>query len=399
MKDLSKRFLGDESAAIRLGEIAKQKQALGERVVSFALGEPLEPTPMQAIKAGVQALEQGKTKYTPTQGVQPLRQKICDWTKICTGVVYEPHQIVVGNGAKHSIFNAVLAVVSEGEEVIIPAPYWVSYPNIVLAAGAEPVFVDTSKTGFKMTAESLHKEITKRTKMVVINTPNNPSGVVYTQKELQELAEIIIEHDLYVLADEIYGGFVYEGKYTSVASIEGLKDRTILIGGMSKDFAMTGLRIGWSASNPQIATACTVMQSHTASCPCSVSQEAAFGTLSDTKQASAFVENTRLQYDERRLLLMESLDKLGMEYVIPKGAFYILVSIKQFVGQKAFGVEIDSADTFANLLLEKAGVVVVPCEPFGIDNYIRLSCTIGKKDIIEGVKQLEKFLSELETVV
>lgn len=399
MKDLSERVLADESATVKLGNLAKLRRATGEKIVSFALGEPSDNTPQFALNAAKDAIDGQHTKYTFTQGTIEVRQAVSQWMKDCYGLDYDFGYIVISNGAKHSIFNAILSIVDIDEEVIIPSPYWVSYPNIVSAAGAKPIIVDTSKTGFKLTAESLENTITKRTKLVIINTPNNPSGVVYSKFELEELAKIIIEYDLYVLADEIYGNFVYDGVHTSVAGIAGLKERTILVGGMSKDFAMTGLRIGWSLANAEITKACTVMQSHTTSCANSIAQETTRAVLCDTKKAKDYIASMLKQYDEHRLLMMEGLDKLSMEYVMPKGAFYVLCSIKQFVGQIAYDEEIDTAATFANLLLDKVGLVVVPCESSGIENYIRLSYTCSKRDIIDGIKKMETFINEIEMKV
>jgi len=392
MKDLSERILCEESASIKLSETARLKRESGHKVISFALGEPIEDAPSVALDAAKIAIDNKQTKYTVTQGAVQSREAICKWIEFCTGLKYTADQIVISNGAKHSIFNTVLSIVDIGDEVIIPSPYWLSYPHIVKAAGGEPIIVDTSKTGFKLTAGALEREIGKKTKLVIINTPNNPSGVVYSKKELEELAEIIIEEDLYVLADEIYSNFVYDGKHHSVATIDGLRERTVLIGGMSKDFAMTGIRIGWSASNLEIAKAATIMQSHTTSCANSIAQEMTRAVLQDPSNAALFLKGLQKDYDEHRLLLMDGLDKMSMDYVIPKGALYILVSIKQFLDASIHGTVIDGTDTFVKLLLDIAGIVVVPCEPFGIDNYIRLSYTISKKDIVEGLKRLEKFV-------
>ncbi|MCH5163146.1 MAG: pyridoxal phosphate-dependent aminotransferase [Clostridiales bacterium] len=386
------------SLTLEITARAKKMKADGIKVVSFAAGEPDFNTPEYIIEAGHKALELGMTKYTPAGGIIELREAICQKLKSDNALDYKPSQIVVSNGGKHALFNAFMAILNPGDEVIIPAPYWLSYPEIVKMAGGVPVIVDTkAENRFKITAEELENAITPKTKAFILNNPNNPTGAVYTSKDLNALAAVIERHEVYVISDEIYEKLNYEHIHRSIAACSDLlKDRTILINGMSKTYSMTGWRVGYAAANEKIASAMVSLQSHSTSNVNAVAQYASYIALSDKYHGEAFLEDMKATFDARRALMMLKLSRLNLDYIEPKGAFYIMVSIKPFEGKSYDGHVIKTAYDLASVLLENAQVAVIPCESFGAPDYIRLSYAASEKDIERGLAKIADFISQLK---
>lgn len=386
------------SLTLEITARAKKMKADNIPVVSFAAGEPDFNTPDYIIQAGHKALELGMTKYTPASGTAELKAAICEKLKNDNALEYLPSQIVVSNGGKHSLFNAFMAVLEVGDEVIIPAPYWLSYPEIVKMAGGVPVYVQTKpENNFKITAVELENAITDKTKAFILNNPNNPTGAVYTRSELNALASVIEKHEVYVVSDEIYEKLNYEHRHHSIAAYSDiLKDRTIVVNGMSKTYSMTGWRVGYSASNEKISSAMASMQSHSTSNINAVAQYASYIALSDKYHGDAFLEDMRATFDARRALMMLRLSRLGLKFIEPKGAFYVMVSVKQFQGMSYEGQRIRSAHDLALSLLDNAQVAVIPCESFGAPDYIRLSYAASEKDIERGLDKIAVYLEQLK---
>ncbi len=394
MKPISKIAKGiAPSATVAVDTLAKQMKADGIDVIGFGAGEPDFPTPDCVKVAAVKAISDNQTRYTPAAGIVPLRKAICDWMKKEYGVEYQPSQICVSSGAKHNVFIALQAICNPGDEVVLPAPYWVSYEESIKMAGAVPAIVETTEeTRFKMTAEMLEKAITPNTKALILTNPSNPTGMLYSRQELEAIAEVVVRHDLYVISDEIYDQLVYVGEFTCFASLgEEVKQRTITINGASKSFAMTGWRIGFAAANEEITKAMANYLSHSTGNPSSVSQYAA---LEAYRSEEDLVGKMQLAYTRRRKYFLERISKLdGISCLEPDGAFYIFMNIKQLLGRTIQGVTIDSSAQFAQVLLEKGLVAVVPGEAFGAPGYLRWSYATSMENIREGLDRLEKFLS------
>lgn len=385
------------SLTLEITARAKKMKADGMRVVSFAAGEPDFNTPDYIIAAGHEALDKGITKYTPAAGTVELRKAICAKLKNDNALDYDISNIVVSNGAKHSLFNAFMAILNPDDEVIIPSPYWLSYPELVKMAGGVPVFVETkAENSFKITADELKAAITPKTKAFILNNPNNPTGAVYTRSELNALGAVIEAHEIFVISDEIYEKLTYERRHHSIAAYSDiLKERTVVINGLSKTYSMTGWRVGYAAANEQIASAMTSMQSHSTSNANSIAQYASTVAISDKYHGDAFLEDMRATFDARRALMMLRLKRLGMDYIEPKGAFYVMASVKKYIGMSIEGQRIRSAYDFASILLEQAQVAVIPCEGFGSPDYIRLSYAASEKDIERGLDAMHSFLTQL----
>ena len=362
---------------------AAEMKADGEDVCSFGAGEPDFDTPEHIKAACIAALEQGATKYTAAAGLPALRQEIANKLKEENGLDYDVAQISVNCGAKHSLFNAVLAVCDPGDEVIIPAPYWTSYPEMVRVAGGVPVIVETDeKSGWKMTAEQFEEHMSPRTKMIIINSPSNPTGAVYSKEELEAIVEVAASEDIVILSDEIYEKLVYdETKHISIASIsEEAKDLTIVVNGFSKAYSMTGWRLGYTAAPAAIASAITNVQSHTTSAPTTFAQYGAIAALVGDQSA---LNDMREEYDMRRKYMMSRLSKIhNVTTVEPQGAFYFLVNIRK-IGLKSVN--------FADKLLSRYKVAVVPGIAFGHDYTVRLSYATSLDVIKEGLDRFEDF--------
>jgi aspartate aminotransferase len=375
------------SLTLSIDSKAKAMKAEGIDVCGFGAGEPDFDTPEHIKAAAKAALDEGFTKYTPSSGLPKLRELIAAKLKDDNGLEYGPGQIIVSNGAKHSCMNAIFATCQPGDEVIIPAPYWLSYPEMVRLAGAEPVFVQTrEENNWKMTAEEFEKAMTPRTKMVIINSPGNPTGSVYTRSELEKLAEIALGEDIIILSDEIYEKLVYDdAEHVSIASIsKEIADLTITVNGFSKNYAMTGWRLGYLAAPDEIAKAIDSIQSHTTSNPCSFAQRGAIAALSGDQQC---VSDMRDEFDIRRQYMHERLLSIrGITAPKPLGAFYILANISSYSL---------TSQNFSDRLLSKANVAVVPGIAFGDDRTIRFSYATSLDIIKKGLDRFEEFCKTL----
>ncbi len=391
----SKNMAISPSPTLSIDAKYKEMKAEGIDVVGFGAGEPDFDTPDHIKEAAIQAIRDGQTKYTPAAGTLALRKAISDKFKKDNGLDYAPSQIVVSNGAKHSLANAFAAILNPGDEVIIPAPFWVSYPELVKIYDGIPVFIYTDETHhFKITPEQLRNAITDKTKALVLNSPCNPTGMLYTGEELKALAEVAVQHNLIIVADEIYEKLVYDGqKHVSIASFgEEIKDHTITINGVSKSYAMTGWRIGYAAANDKIAKIMANIQSHTASNPNSIAQIATIAALTGPQDD---VEMMRGVFEERRAYMVNRMNKIdGVSCIMPHGAFYIMMNIKDLFGKTLYGKTINSSDEFAELLLEKAKVAVVPGKGFGAEGYVRWSYATSMENIEKGLDRLENFLKQ-----
>lgn len=373
----------------------KQMKADGMNVVGFGAGEPDFDTPKHIKEAAIAAINAGVTKYTPASGTMEIKKAICDKLKRDNGLSYEPSQIVVSNGAKHSLINAFGAILNPGDEVIIPAPYWVSYPEMVKYNDGVPVILyTTEQSGFKFSAEEFKAAITPKTKAIVLNTPSNPTGMVYSEEELRAIADVAVENNIYVISDEIYEYLIYDGvKHVSIASFnDKIKELTIIVNGVSKTYAMTGWRIGYTASNASIAKAMSNVQSHTTSNPNSIAQAATVAALTGPTDD---LEMMIKAFDERRVYMADRINSIeGVSCLKPQGAFYVMMNISKLKGRTIKGKLINSADDFAEIFLEKELVAVVPGNGFDAPDYVRWSYATSKENIKEGLDRLERLLSE-----
>lgn len=371
----------------------KEMKANGEDVVGFGAGEPDFETPQHIKDAAIAAIHAGKTRYTPAAGTLALRKAVAEKFKRENGLEYKPSNIVVSNGAKHSLVNAFMAILNPGDEVLIPAPYWVSYPEMVKIADGVPVSLQArEEDGFKVTAAQIRAAITDKTKALVLNSPSNPTGMVYTREELQEIADLAVEKNLYVVSDEIYEHLIYEGEHVSIASFnEKIKDLTIVINGVSKTYAMTGWRIGFAAANDEIAKAMANIQSHASSNPNSIAQEATIAALTGGDEE---ILRMKRHFHKRRDFMVEMINSIdGVSCTMPHGAFYIMMNISQLKGKTLYGKVIASADDFAELFLSVAKVAVVPGTGFEAEDFVRWSYATSMDNIVEGLERLKKFLS------
>lgn len=375
---------------------AKQMKAEGIDVISFGAGEPDFDTPENIKQAAVSSLMAGFTKYTPTSGIDELKAAIAKKLADDNGIHYEKSQIVVSIGAKHSLYNAVMAVVDPGDEVLIPAPYWVTYPEQVKMARGVPVIVPTDEsTGFTASAETIAKYVTPKTKMLILNSPSNPTGGVYTRRQLQEIAELAVEKDFMVLSDEIYEKIIYDGlEHVSIASLGAeIKARTITVNGFSKSYSMTGWRLGYAAAEPDVAAAMSRIQDHSTSNPTSFAQKGAVEALTGPQDA---VAKMVAEFDRRRRVIVQRLNEIpGITCANPGGAFYVFPNVNGLFGRSCGGKTITDSDSFADYLLEKARVAVVPGSGFGAPDYIRLSYAAGLETIEKGLDRIAKAVAEL----
>lgn len=385
------------SQTLAISAKAKAMKAAGESVVNFGVGEPDFPTPAHIVEAGIEALRLGKTKYTPSSGIMELRRAICEKFSRDNGLEYEPSQIIVSNGAKHSIFNACYALIDEGDEVIIPAPYWLTYPEVVRTLGGVPVFVEASKkNGYKITAEQLEAAITPKTKLMIFNSPCNPTGAVYSEEEVRALAAVCEKHCVFVISDEIYEKLVYDGaKPFSFAKVsDAMKELTVTVNGVSKTYAMTGWRIGYLAAPKDIAKAIDSFQSHATSNACSVAQ---YATIKALNSPEASVEEMVARFASRRTAMIARIAEMqGVYCVVPEGAFYVMLVVDGAFGKKFGDRVIKTSADFAELLLDAAKVAVVPGAPFGAPDCVRLSYSLSMEDMLEGLDRIDAFLRSLK---
>ena len=398
--DISTRMKAiSPSLTLSITAKAKALKEEGVSIISFGAGEPDFNTPKYIIDAAKKAMDSGLIKYTASSGMLPLRQKIADTLLKEQGLSYSAGQIIVSNGAKQSIFNAVSAVINPDDEVLILAPYWLTYLEIVTVCGGKPVFIKgEEQNGFKVTVTQIERAITEKTKMLIFNSPVNPTGAVYSKNEIVEIAKLLENKDIYILSDEIYNKLIYNGEehYSIATYSEKIKEKTIVINGVSKAFAMTGWRIGWLAANTQIAKAIDSFQSHSTSNACTVSQYAALAALSGDSNALQEMEKMVATFNQRRIFMLDRLSQIkGIKAIRADGAFYIMVNIAEQYGKKYKDMLIENSIDFANALLD-AGVAVVPAIAFGADECIRLSYAIEKEEIAEGLNRIEKFIKALQ---
>jgi aspartate aminotransferase len=384
---LANRVCGiDESVTLEITSKAKKMAKEGIDVVSFAAGEPDFDTPKHIKDAAIKAINEGFTKYTPSSGMPELREAIAKKFKADNGIDYTPSQIVVSNGAKHSLNNVFQAICNAGDEVIIPAPYWLSYPAMASMAEAKPIFVETkASNGFKITEKDLEAKITNKTRCMVLNSPSNPTGGIYDIDDLKMIARLAVKHKFFVISDEIYEKLIYDGRrHHSIASLgKDIYDLTITVNGVSKSYSMTGWRIGYAAGPADVMKAIGNLQSHATSNPASISQKATLAALS---QDQSFIEDMRKEYEKRRDYMITRVSAMkNVSCFKPGGAFYLFCDISK--------TRNNSIKT-ANALLDQAKVAVIPGGPFGADDYIRLSFATGMETIMKGMDRMEEYFKK-----
>ena len=395
---LSKKA-GNISPSITLEITAKANElkSQGIDVVSFGAGEPDFNTPENIIEAAIKAMKDGKTKYTPAGGILQLKETICNKFKNDNNLEYKPSQIIVSTGAKQSLANTFMAILNPGDEVLIPVPYWVSYPELVKLADGVPVFVNTDeKDNYKYTIESLNSALTSKTKAILLNSPNNPTGTIYNKEELVEIAEFAKENDLIIISDEIYEKLIYDGnEHISIASLsQDAYERTIVINGVSKTYAMTGWRLGYAAASEQIVKHMTSIQSHMTSNVNTITQYAAIEALNGPVED---LNNMVKEFESRRNFMIEKLNSIdGISIIKPNGAFYIMVNISEYLNTSLNGTNISNSLDFAKVLLEEEKVAVIPGSGFGLDNYVRLSYATSKEIIGKGIERISSFFNKLK---
>lgn len=384
------------SATLAMSQKSSEMKAQGIDVINLSVGEPDFNTPDHIKTAAKEAIDENYSKYSPVPGYPDLRKAIVDKLHRENQLDYEVAEILVSNGAKQSVCNTLMALVDEGDEVIIPAPYWVSYPQMVKLAGGNPTIVKTGfAQEFKISPTQLEAAITPKTKVIILCSPCNPTGSVYSQSELEGLAHVILKHeDLYVIADEIYEHINYVGKHESIAQFPGMKERTIIVNGISKAYAMTGWRIGYIAAPEWIVKGCNKLQGQYTSGPCSISQRAAIAAYT---QSQACVEEMRQAFQRRRDLIVKlAKDIHGLEVIEPKGAFYIFPKCNYFFGKSTDGYYIKNSTDLSMYLLEKAHVATVGGDAFGEPNCLRMSYATSDENIQEALRRIKNALEQLQ---
>lgn len=384
------------SATLAMSQKSSEMKAQGIDVINLSVGEPDFNTPDHIKTAAKEAIDENYSKYSPVPGYPDLRKAIVDKLHRENQLDYEVAEILVSNGAKQSVCNTLMALVDEGDEVIIPAPYWVSYPQMVKLAGGNPTIVKTGfAQEFKISPEQLEAAITSKTKVIILCSPSNPTGSVYSQSELEGLAHVILKHeDLYVIADEIYEHINYVGKHESIAQFPGMKERTIIVNGISKAYAMTGWRIGYIAAPEWIVKGCNKLQGQYTSGPCSISQRAAIAAYT---QSQACVEEMRQAFQRRRDLIVKlAKDIHGLEVIEPKGAFYLFPKCNYFFGKSTDGYYIKNSTDLSMYLLEKAHVATVGGDAFGEPNCLRMSYATSDENIQEAFRRIKNALEQLQ---
>lgn len=385
------------SVTLAIDARAKQLRAMGLDVIGFGAGEPDFDTPRYIKSAARDALDAGMTKYTPVAGTVELRTEIQQKLLHDNGLDYELADIIVSSGAKQCLFNALSAILDPGNEVLLPSPCWVSYPEMVRMAGGVPVMVKGDEAnGFLVDADALRPHVTERTKALILNSPNNPSGSVYSRALLEGIAALAVEKQFYVISDEIYEKLIYDGEaHVSIASLgDEIRAQTIVVNGVSKSYAMTGWRIGYAAGPKPVIRAMTAFQSHSTSNPNSIAQHAAAVALTNGEK---FMHDSLVEFDARRRLMHQLISEIpGLSAALPKGAFYMMLNISALIGKSLNGRAIRGSDDFAEMLLESQKVAVVPARAFGDDRYVRLSYATSRDKITLGLARIAEFVKELE---
>ncbi|MCL4537859.1 MAG: pyridoxal phosphate-dependent aminotransferase [Nitrospirae bacterium] len=384
------------SPTLAMDAKAKALKAQGLDIVNFGVGEPDFDTPEHVKEAAIKAIKDGFTKYTPVGGIDELKEAVVEKLKKDNNLEYSKEEIIVSCGAKHSLYNIAQALYGPGDEVIIPSPYWVSYPDQVLLNDAVPVFAKTyEEDSFMLKPDVLESKITKKTKAIILNSPSNPTGLTYDKKTLEAIAEIALKHNVYIISDEIYEKLVYDGiEFISIASLgKEIKDKTIVVNGLSKSHAMTGWRIGYAAGPKDIIKAMTNIQSQSTSNPTSIAQKAAVAALTGPQD---FISVMHAEFDKRRKFLVEGLNSIeGVRCLKPTGAFYAFPNVSRLYGKKTGTRQINSSIDMAMYLLEDANVALVHGEAFGDDNYIRISYATSMENIKKGLERIKEAVSRL----
>ena len=385
------------SPTIAVTQKARELKAAGKDVIGLGAGEPDFDTPDNIKQAAIKAINDGDTKYTAVDGTPALKKAIVEKFKKENNLDYTTDQITVGAGGKHVIYNAMMATLNEGDEVIVPAPYWVSYPDIVLLAGGKPVVMECNeKQGFKINPSDLEKFITPKTKWIILNSPSNPTGACYTEKDIREIAKVLENHPhVYILSDDIYEHVTYEGfKFFTIAQIESLKERVLTMNGVSKAYSMTGWRIGYAAGPKEIIKAIAKIQSQSTTNPSSISQAASVEALSGTQD---FIKKRADTFQERRDFVVKALNDIdGIECLNPDGAFYVFPSCKGLVGKKdTNGKEIKSDTDFVQSLLENSGIAVVQGSAFGLEGFFRISYATSMDNLKKALEKISSFCKSL----
>lgn len=387
------------SKTMAIDALAKQMKADGVDVIGFGAGEPDFNTPDHIKAAADRAIAENVTRYTPASGTAELKEAVCRRMRGDCGLDYSPSQVIVTSGAKHCVYIALRALVDPGDEVILPAPFWVSYLELIKMMGGVPVVVSAEESaGFKMTAEQLAAAVTPRTKAVILNNPNNPTGMVYSKEELSAIAKVCVEKDLYVISDEVYYSLLFDKvEWASFASLGGdVKERTILVNGVSKSYAMTGWRIGYALADEKIAKVMANFLSHSTGSPSSISQAAAVAALTGPQDC---VEEMRQAFEERRNYIVERVNAIdGVSCIRPEGAFYIMMNVKKLLGRTIHGEKIEDDSDFCSALLKHGLVATVPCSSSGAPGFVRWSYSTSMENIKKGMDRLEEFLKKTQNV-
>lgn len=387
----------EPSVTLAITAKAKEMKGKGINVISFGAGEPDYNTPKNIIDAAKKAMDEGNTKYTDVSGILPLKEAICGKLKKDNDLLYKPSQIVVSTGAKQCLANTLLAILNPGDEVIVPNLYWVSYPELIKLADGIPVFINGDrKSSYKFTIDNLEKAVTSKTKAIILNTPNNPTGTIYNKDELIKIADFAKKHDLIIVSDEIYEKLIYDNeKHISIASIsKDAYERTIVINGLSKSYAMTGWRIGYCACSEKIAKLMSNIQSHMTSNVCSITQYAAIEALNGPQDE---IKEMISEFEKRRNYMVKELENINKLTIIkPQGAFYIMINIESYIGKTINGEKINNSVDFAAQLLDEEKVAVIPGKAFGVDDYIRVSYATSMESIKEGLIRFKRFINKLK---
>lgn len=405
--NLSKRAgLINPSLTLAITAKAKKMKQEGIDVIGFGAGEPDVDTPDYIKESAKKSMDSGFTKYTPASGIPELKEVVCKKLKIDNNLDYESQEVIVSCGAKHSLYNVIQVLCDEGDEVILSIPYWVSYPEQIKLAGARPIFIDTvEENGFKITPDRLRKVITPKTKLVIINSPNNPTGSVYSREELQWISNILVEEGIYCISDEIYEKIIYDGiEHVSIASLyPGIKRLVIVVNGLSKSHSMTGWRIGYAAGPKEIIQAMSNLQSHSTSNPTSFCQKASITALKAPEETQKMMV---AEFNKRRNYIVERLNSIeGVSCCKPEGAFYVFPNVSKLLGKSykpspctqrlSKGKIIEDSISLAEALLEEVKITVVPGSAFGKDSYLRLSYATSMENITKGMDRLEEFVKKL----
>ena len=385
------------SSTLAITAKAKELKAKGIDVVGFGAGEPDFNTPDNINNAAIQAIKDGFTKYTPASGIMELKEAISRKFKTFNHLDYAPEQIVISNGGKHSLINVFSAILNPGDEVLIPAPFWLSYPEMVKLQDGVPVPVSTKKeNGYKVTVEELEAAFTDKTKALVLNSPCNPTGMIYSRGELEAIARFVVEKDIFVVSDEMYEYLTYDGaEHVSIGSLnDDIFKHTITVSGVSKSYAMTGWRIGYTGSSLEIAKLMGSVQSHSASNPNSIAQKATVEAINGPQETIQYMNE---QFNKRRKYMVERISKMPHVYCVePKGAFYVFIDVSEATSMKYKGEKVGSSAKLADIMINDFNVALIPCEDFGIENHVRLSYAISLENIEKGLDRLESFLNTLE---